>query len=273
MPRIRLQNGLHLYYRERGTGEPLLLIMGTAADHTFWSAQLPAFAAAYRVIVFDARGVGRSDTPGQNETCTMAAMADDAAGLLEALDIESAHLSGLSLGSAVAQEMALRHPGRVRSLQLHGTWARADEWFKRMIDTLESPIKRGDDRRTFIRTALMWILSPQMLEDSPSVVAEMEKAFLESENPPTRTGILGHCHADKHHDTRDRLALIRVHTLVTAGERDIQVPPRYGREVAAAIPRARFHLFKGPRASHLACLEMSEEWNRVGLSFLRSLAG
>jgi hypothetical protein len=58
---------------------------------------------------------------------------------------------------------------------------------------------------------------------------------------------------------------------VTAGERDIQVPPRYGRIVAEAIPGARFHLFEGPHASHVACFEMKDEWNRVTLEFLDSL--
>ncbi len=271
MARMKLPSGLHLEYQEEGRGEPLLLIMGTGADHTFWGAQVPALARHHRVLTYDARGVGRSDTVSPPESCTMAAMADDAAGLLAALDIPRAHISGLSLGSTVAQELALRHPQRVASLQLHGTWGRSDAWFRRMIDTLEHPIRHGDDRRAFIRTALMWILSPSFLEEEPDQVRAMEQAFLESPFPPSRDGILGHCHADKTHDALDRLGEIRCPTLVTCGEQDVQVPARYGREVAARIPGARFHLFTGPRASHLACVEMADAFNQMGLAFLEEV--
>ncbi len=271
MPFATLPSGLRLHYQERGEGVPLLLIMGTGADHTFWGYQVPAFAESYRVIVYDARGVGQSETVGPPESCTMAAMADDAAGLLEVLGIERAHISGLSLGSTVAQELALRHPGKVLSLQLHGTWAYSDDWFCRMIDTLEYPIRHDDDRRAFIRFALMWILSPSFLCGQQQQVREMEDAYVNSDHPPTRDGLLGHFHADRTHDTRDRLASIRVPVLVTAGEQDVQVPPRYGQQVCDAIPGARWHLFAGPGASHLTCLEMAEEFNRVGRQFLAGL--
>jgi pimeloyl-ACP methyl ester carboxylesterase len=271
MPLVAINDTLDIHYQERGQGEPLLLIMGTGADHTFWGYQVPVLAEHYRVIVYDARGVGQSRSLTPPEQCTMAAMADDAAGLLAALGIESAHVSGLSLGSTVAQELALRHPGQVRSLQLHGTWAKSDDWFRRMIETLEYPIRSGDDRQTFIRTALMWILSPHFLQSQPGAVREMEEAFLSGPFPPTRDGLLGHCHADKTHDTLDRLDGIAVPTLVTCGEQDGQVPQRYGRQVVERIPRARWHLFTGPSASHLACLEMPEAFNNLCLEFLADL--
>ncbi len=273
MPSVSLSTGVRLFYSERGRGEPLLLIMGTGADHTFWAGQVPAFAERYRVIVYDSRGVGRSETVSPPESCTMAVMADDAAALLQALEISSAHISGLSLGSTVAQELALRHPSRVRSLQLHGTWGASDEWFRRMIETLEHPIRVADDRVAFIRTALMWITSPAFLREQPEQVRALEAAFLESEHPPTREGILGHCHADRTHDALDRLDRITVPTLVTCGERDIQVPEHYGREVASRIDGSRFHLFRGPHASHLACVEMADEFNRLGLEFLAEVEG
>jgi pimeloyl-ACP methyl ester carboxylesterase len=199
----------------------------------------------------------------------MAAMADDAAQLLDQLGIESAHVAGLSLGSTVAQEIALRHPRRVRSAQLHGTWGRSDEWFIRMIETLEEPVKHGD-LGAFIRYALMWITSPAFLEGQRETVAAMEAEFLKE--PPDPRGVLGHIHADKTHDALPRLKDIRCPVLVTAGEVDVQVPPRYGRAVAEAIPGAAFHLFRGPHASHLACIEMAGEFNRVTLDWLAERA-
>ncbi|MHC4408027.1 MAG: alpha/beta fold hydrolase [Planctomycetota bacterium] len=269
MPKISTSTGLDIYYEEQGEGEPLLLIMGTGADHRFWAAQVPAYAEKYRTIVYDSRGVGQTTVPSDPTSCSMAVMADDAAALLDALDIESAHISGLSLGATVAQELCLRHPEKVRTAQLHGAWARSDEWFVRMIETLEYPVHQGD-LATFIRYALMWITSPTFLATQPETVAGMEQAFLDA--PPAPAGVLGHIHADKHHDALDRLGEIRCPVLVATGENDVQVPPRYGREVAASIPGARFHLFEGPNASHLSCLEMAEEFNRFTLEWLEAHA-
>jgi len=270
MPKIAIDTGIELYYEEHGSGEPLLLIMGTGADHRFWSAQVPAYQEHYRTIVFDSRGVGQSTVPPDPTTCSMALMADDAAALLNALEIESAHISGLSLGSTVAQELCLRHPERVRTAQMHGAWAKSDEWFIRMIETLEHPAKHGD-LAAFIRYALMWITSPTFLATQGEVVAGMEQAFLDA--PPAPAGVIGHIHADKTHDALDRLDSIGCPVLVTAGEMDVQVPPRYGREVAKQIPGADFHLFEGPKASHLACLAMAEDFNRVTLDWLAGQAG
>jgi len=270
MPIAKLKNGLEIHYEEQGRGEPLLLIMGTGADHRFWSAQVPAYAERYRTIVFDSRGVGGSSVPPDPLTCSMAAMADDAAQLLDCLKIDRAHISGLSLGSTVAQELALRHPAKVKTAQLHGTWGRSDEWFIRMIETLEEPVKHGD-MKAFIRYALMWITSPTFLAESRDAVRGMEEAFLAE--PPDPKGVLGHIHADKTHDALDRLGKIKCPVLVTAGEMDVQVPPRYGSAVAERIPGARYHLFKGSHASHLACVEMADEFNRVTLDWLSKNGG
>lgn len=266
MPKIQIATGLEMFYDEHGEGEPLLLIMGTGADHRFWASQIPAYEKQYRTIVYDSRGVGQTTVPDDPETCTMALMADDAAALLDALDIESAHVSGLSLGSTVLQELCLRHPTRVRTAQMHGAWAKSDEWFIRMIETLEFPVKHGD-LATFIRYALMWITSPTFLATQPEAVAGMEQAFLDE--APAAAGVLGHIHADKKHDALDRLNRIKCPVLVASGAMDVQVPPRYGIEVANAIPGATFHLFEGPQSSHLTCLEMADEFNEFTLNWLK----
>src|SRR5262249_23607550 len=91
-----------LYYEEHGSGDPLLLIIGLAADARAWLFQLPDFARRYRTIVFDNRGVGRSSKP--SGPYTIHEMADDAAGLLETLDVARAHVVGVSMGGMIAQE-------------------------------------------------------------------------------------------------------------------------------------------------------------------------
>lgn len=260
--------GVRIYYEERGSGEPVLLLMGTGADHTFWGPQVEAYSKAYRLIIIDSRGTGQSTRPADWRGCTASAMAADAFAVLDHLGIEKAHVGGLSLGSAVAQEMALASPDRLLSLSLHGTWGRSDEWFIRAIDTLAYPAHQGDVHK-YLYFALMWVLSPRFLADSPDEVAQIVRTYIDDNpHPPTREGILGHTNADVLHDTLDRLGEIRVRTLVTAGEMDWLVPPRYGEEVARVIPGARYHLFRGDFSSHCACVEMADEWNALTLAFL-----
>jgi pimeloyl-ACP methyl ester carboxylesterase len=196
----------------------------------------------------------------------MRLLASDTAALLDALAIRRAHVAGLSLGSTVAQELALLRPDLVATLQLHGTWGHSDPAFRYAIETMRYPLLLGD-RAGFVRTALAWILSPTFLNDDAAREGLLA-AILGSPHPASTEGILGQIHADLTHESLDRLGAIHCPTLVTAGEVDIQVPPRLGRDVHRAIPGAEWHLFTGPRASHLACLEMSAEFNRVTLEFL-----
>ena len=122
MPFVTLPSGVEIFYETQGEGPPLLLVSGTGHDHTFWSAQLPLLSADYRCIVFDNRGVGRSTAPALGYS--LADMADDAAGVLDAAGVERAHVMGFSMGGHISTELTLRHPGRVVSLGLHHTWAR-----------------------------------------------------------------------------------------------------------------------------------------------------
>ena len=271
METLTLPDDQPLAYRVDGSGDPLLLIMGTGADHSFWKPQVEGLSDRFQVISYDSRGTGASGDFADIEDGWPQSLAADAAALLDHLGCGPAHVHGLSLGSCVAQELALARPELVRSLGLHGTWDYSDPWFQHMVTTMELAL-HADGLASFIKCATTWILSPELHEQAPEMIAAMERGYMEA-NPATRVeGILAHCHADRVHDTRDRLKDIAVPTLVTAGERDIQVPPRYGRRVAEGIPGARFHLFEGPQASHCACFEMAEEWNRVVAAFCDEVA-
>lgn len=111
-----LPSGLRLGYEVRGRGETLLLIAGLGRDRRMWDAQVPALSERLRVVTFDNRGVGQSDKPPGPYTA--AQMADDAAGLLDALEVERACVAGASLGGLIAQELALSRPPRVLRLAL-----------------------------------------------------------------------------------------------------------------------------------------------------------
>lgn len=265
MPFADLPTGIRLYYEIHGEeGEPFLLLGGTGSDHSLWAGHAPELAGRFRVITPDPRGTGQSTRPADPESYSMRAMAEDAAALLEQLDLGPAHVAGLSLGSAVAMELGAARPELVRSLHLHGAWARSDPWFVAMMEVMEYPA-RGGDMAGFLALALPCILSRSFVNDRAAVEA-LTRGFLEdNSHPPSREGVLGHLHADKTHDATPRLAAVRAPTLVATGEQDVQVRPDYGREVAELIPGARFHLVTGPRASHCAILEMPEEL--LGLTY------
>src|SRR5258708_4425942 len=119
MSRVAIEDGVELEYRITGEGdETLLLVMGTAGSLGLWDPVLPPLAERHRVIAYDHRGIGAS-SPSDAPVDTRS-LAEDAAALLDALDVERAHVLGWSLGSAVAQELALNHPDKVASLVLYG---------------------------------------------------------------------------------------------------------------------------------------------------------
>lgn len=117
-------NGIRLAYEDRGWGEPLVLIMGFAEDGGTWDAQAQAYAEKFRCFLVDNRGTGDSDKP-QGPYST-AQMADDYAGLIRGLNLGKVHVAGVSMGAAIGQQLALRHPDLVRSLLLVCAWPRFD---------------------------------------------------------------------------------------------------------------------------------------------------
>src|SRR6202046_4175973 len=113
--------GAKIYWDEQGSGEPLLLIMGLSYPSYMWHRTRPLLVKNYRTIAFDNRGVGQSDVPPG--VYSIALMASDAAAVLDAAGVESAHVFGVSMGGMIAQEFALQYPKRVRSLVLGCTAA------------------------------------------------------------------------------------------------------------------------------------------------------
>ena len=221
-----------------------------------WQPVLPALTERNRVIAFDNRGLGGS-TP-TTEAVTTASLADDAAALMDALGIERAQVLGWSLGSAVAQELAINHPERVSSLVLNATWGRPDGFMRSIVTAMRTAWVHGTPEERLTATAMCF--SPESL-DSPEfeeLFAEFSSAFPETEEQ--RLAMVAQLDADMGHDTIERLGRIGCPTLVLAGEQDVFTAPRLGRAVAAGIPDAEFVLIEGPGSSHGMHFERTEEW-------------
>jgi pimeloyl-ACP methyl ester carboxylesterase len=116
MPHIRTDDGVQLYYEESGTGDPILFLHEFGGHHLSWEPQMRHFSRRYRCITYAARGWPPSDVPDAVAAYSQARAADDAAAVLRALQIDRAHLVGLSMGATAAVEFGIRHPAMARSL-------------------------------------------------------------------------------------------------------------------------------------------------------------
>jgi pimeloyl-ACP methyl ester carboxylesterase len=262
---VPVATGVRLNVSQTGTGEPLLLIVGTAGSLGLWGPLVGAFAQRHRVIAFDNRGLGQSER-GEGPI-TMASMAADAAALLDALEIERTHVLGWSLGSAVAQELALADPDRVGGMVLYGIWGRSDGFYRAMTVALQDPWKTGDMQAAL--TAIGLAFSPELLNspDFESMVQQLLPLFPQTESQVRTTA--EQWQADLEHDTLDRLSGIATPTLVIAGEQDLLTTPSLCRAVAERIQGARYELLTGPGSSHVLMMEGAEEFMALVLGFLQ----
>jgi len=261
MPSARV-NGIEMYYEEVGAGEPLALIMGFGGDHLAWAFQARAFAERYRVVTFDNRGAGQTDAP--ERVYTTREMAEDTIGLLDALGIERAHVIGASMGGMIAQELALAHPSRVRSLHLACTMARPDAHLRALLAAWRS-MRTALSQEALVRAMALWLFSFRTYDARPEFVEAVIQTALASPNPQSMAGFLGQAAAIESHDALGRLSAIRCPTLVTVAEDDLLVPPRFSRELAACIPSATLRAVVG--AGHVYFWECPEEFNALCLDF------
>jgi pimeloyl-ACP methyl ester carboxylesterase len=261
---VPVATGVRLNVSQSGTGDPLLLIMGTSGSLGFWEPLAAPFAERHRVIAFDNRGLGASERG--EERITVASLAADTAALLDALEIERTHVLGWSLGSAVAQELALAHPDRVGGLVLYGTWGRLDGFMRAMLTALRHPWDTGDMEAAL--TALGLGFSPELLNspDFESMLEEFLPLFPQTDTQIRTTA--EQWQADVEHDTLDRLPGIGAPTLVIAGEQDLLTPPWQCQAVADRIPGARYELLTGSGSSHALMMERADEFTSLVLGFL-----
>ena len=256
---------LETYYERRGTGPEVLLIAGLGDPAEAWEFQLEGLSDRYTVTAFDNRGTGRVPLP--DESLSLETFADDAVALMRALDVPAAHVMGFSMGSTIAQHLALRNPELVRSLVLCSTWGRSDAYFKAMADSWRWMIDSAPDERSFYEAFLVWVYTARAHDDGTvdQIIAEA-MAFPHQQPPEAMQRAID---AFRDHDLLERLSEIAVPTLVVAGENDLITRPPLGRQVSEAIPNARFELMEGE--AHQPFQEVPDRFNALVDAFWREV--
>lgn len=226
----------------RGTGEPLLLIQGMGGTHASWGEPfLTALQDVFDIVAFDNRGVGFS--PRVDEPFSIADMADDAADLLDQLGWETAHVMGISMGGMIAQELALRHGSRIRTLTLGCTYCGGEGSSlasPEVIQELSQGQMSGDQELAF-RASYNVNTSEAFRLDPENYAAFRDMAMAA---PVRLKTILMQMQACAAHDTQSRLGDIAAPTLVVHGTEDRMIASINGELIARLVPGARLELLE-----------------------------
>jgi 3-oxoadipate enol-lactonase len=257
--------GARIYWDEQGQGEPVLLIMGLGYPSAMWYRIRPALSSRYRTIAFDNRGIGQSDVPPG--PYPIALMASDAAAVLDAAGIVSAHLFGVSMGGMIAQEFVLQYPKRVLSLILGCTAAGGPTAVRAEPEAIQMLMRREK-------------MSPEQAAEAavpfiydPTIARERIDEDLAIRGPwfPSPEGYAAQLQGILGWESYSRINQIVAPTLVIHGESDRLVPPGNAKLIAERIPGAKLVMI--PHASHLFLTDQTEVSHHAILQFLNEQAG
>ena len=254
-------NGAKIYWTEQGAGEPLLLIMGLGGSHEEWRRITPKLAGNYRVIMFDNRGVGATEFNA--EPFSMELMASDAKAVLDAANVESAHVLGMSMGGMIAQEFALNYPEMTRSLILTVTNCGGKESVLPKPEVLFTLSGRG------IKTPedAFWAMAPFIYDESTprekleEDLAAREGKFTKPENFMRQLQAIMSWQG-----THSRLEQINAPTLVIGGVNDQLIPCENSRIIADQISNSK--LVELENSSHIYLTDQPEKSVEAILDFL-----
>ncbi len=257
-------NGIQLYYEQHGEGDPVLLIQGLGYPSGMWFLQIPYLSLYFRTIVFDNRGVGRSDKP--DEEYSVGLMASDALELLHVLRIERAHVIGVSMGGYIAQEMALQQPGGVDRLVLLATTCGGPEYLELTKNLWNEAAAFKDlPPDEMIRKGMALAAAPGFARKHPELIERGVQVRLENLQP--LYAFNRQAAAAFHFNSKERAHVIPHPTLILAGSEDRVMPLQLTRVLAGLIPKSSLTVY--PDTGHLLFLERAQEINQAILEFLK----
>jgi pimeloyl-ACP methyl ester carboxylesterase len=269
MPRIHA-NEIDIYYEIHGSGDPLLLINGLGYDLWMWHKMIPGLTEHFQVITFDNRGVGKTDKPAGPYTAQM--LANDTAGLLEAIDIGRAFVLGHSMGGFVAQALVLSRPDLVGKLILSATnfggpnhIPVTQEALAVLTDLEADPIER-------LRRGIEVSCTPGFAQAHPDTIEEWVAHRVENPILPepyqAQLAIGVRLMSDEEDCFEHKLKNVQVPTLIMFGEDDKVVPPGNAELLAREIPNSTIRIL--PNAGHFYPFDATDAAVSAVVEFLKA---
>lgn len=255
-------NGVNLYYEVHGKGKPLVLIAGFSCRTDLWELLLPYFTENFQVLIFDNRGVGQSDAP--DSSLTIEDMAADTLALIDQLQLQKPHILGHSMGGAIAQMIAKRHPEKIDKVVLANSLIKFNEVSRYVQNYLLKLRLEGVSIRRLAEYILPWLCSGEFLANNFTI-----EAFLQHQEsnpyPQTLVGYKRQLEALTSFNSSSWVDQITNPTLVIEGQVDL-LCPLDSQQLAKAIKGAQLYTFEGQ--GHLTLVEKPQEFSQVVTKFL-----
>ena len=268
MPKVKV-NDITMNYESQGSGEPIVLIPYLAADNACYAFQVADYAKQFTCISIDPRGAGETDKPGGTYSTQL--FADDVAAFMQAIGVDRAHVSGLSLGAVIGIWLASKHPQQVKSLSLHSCWDKTDPFLKVVVEGWRT-IAKGSASVTdmVIQGILPWCFTPETYAAKPDYIDSIV-AFVRGRPVQPLDAFLRQSSAVLAYDARSELAKIKAPTQITFGQRDVATSTRFADPLKNGISGSELTVFEG--CAHAPIYENVSEFNDRTLNFLKRHSG
>ncbi len=267
MPKVKV-NEITMNYDQQGSGEPLILIPYLAADYACYAFQVADYAKHYTCISVDLRGAGESDKP--EGTYSTELFADDVASFMQALGIQQAHISGLSLGAATGMWLAAKYPEKVKSLSLHSAWTKTDPFLKVIVEGWQVMAKGlGSVPEMVILGIFPWCFTPELYAARPDYIGALSD-FVRGRPAQPLDALMRQSNAVLAHDVESQLGKIQSPTQITVGRHDMVTSTRFADRLKT-LPQSELVIFEG--CAHAPIYEKVDEFNQRTLEFLKRHSG
>jgi len=258
-------NDITMNYEQQGSGEPLVLIPFLAADNACYAFQVAEYAKHFTCISIDPRGAGETDKP--DSAYTIELMADDVSGLMQAIGVERAHVSGLSLGGAIGMWLAAKYPEKVKSLSVHSGWSKSDVFLKTVVESWLLLLKgTGSVPELIVKGIFPWCFTPELYVNKPDYIESLA-GFVRSRPAQPGEAFKHQTEAVIAHDIVSQLDKIKAPTQITFGRHDQVTSTRFAAALTENIRDSELFIFED--CSHAPIYENVPDFNQRTLEFLQ----
>jgi 3-oxoadipate enol-lactonase len=252
---------IEVNYEESGKGIPLVMVHGLNGDLTGWVLIMPEFAKHYRTIALDVRGHGGTDKPDQ--PYSVKGFSEDLHEFMRKLEIPKAHIFGLSMGGAIAQQFALDHPEMIRSLILASTFSYIDDHARQAFNRLKACLAEGG-YPAFFDEVVKLAFTPGYISANPGPIAELKKKRIAINSPAAIGRATDACLAL---NLKNQISKIAIPTLVVSGRKDVFTPLHLAEQIHRSILGSEWKILEG--VGHNLYIEKAPELAEAVLEFLK----